>query len=182
MWGINGWDKLTNARDNMIRKDNEKNLSLSAASLTEVGYRGELGIDGPEWKIKWNAILDFECYVFDLWQTHLPPNHRLLRSLTAFSASSSFLNFTYTFPTWFERRLDIVSIFSYSVTRWSPKLSHTFISSTFNINWIFTCKLFWWFPLPVHTCPRTQQRHPQRSCHNAPRKKQIQLMKHKYIS
>ena len=44
---VNDWDKLTNVRDNMIRKDNEKNLSLSAASLTEVGYRGELGIDGP---------------------------------------------------------------------------------------------------------------------------------------
>ena len=44
---VNDWDKLTNARDNMIRKDNEKNLSLSAASLTEVGHRGELGIDRP---------------------------------------------------------------------------------------------------------------------------------------
>ena len=44
---VNDWDKLTNVRDNMISKNKEKNVSLSAASLTEVGYRGELGIDRP---------------------------------------------------------------------------------------------------------------------------------------
>lgn len=42
-----------------------------------------------------------------------PLNQRLFKSITAFSASSSRRNLTYTFP-----------------TRWSPRLSQTFISST----------------------------------------------------
>ena len=46
------WDELINVRDNMMSKDKEKNFSLSAASLTEVGYRGELGIDRPGLKIE----------------------------------------------------------------------------------------------------------------------------------
>ena len=41
------WDKLTTVMDNVIIKDNEEIFSLSAASLTEVGHRGELGIDRP---------------------------------------------------------------------------------------------------------------------------------------
>ena len=37
------------------------------------------------------------------------------------------------------------------------------------------CQHFWWFSLPVHICPRTRRRHPQRSCRSAPwEEKQIQ--------
>ena len=64
---------------------------LSAASFTEVSHWGELGINRSGWNTIWiNAWIYGHLFSF----SYLPPNQRLLRSFTAFSASSSLLNLT----------------------------------------------------------------------------------------
>ena len=84
-------------------------LVLAAAGLSKVCHRGQLGVD---WPTSEPAIVE----VGTSFQSILKQKYNMLKPdqvVHTKKLTSSFLNFTYTLP-----------------TRWSPRLSQTFISST----------------------------------------------------